>query len=95
MDAAAKGLREAMDFAAKEGILKLEKTETVLVDIRHTKLNFESALQNVLKEIEATFSQIFKLIKQRKDEIVSSVQQHYKQQFENIDLQEKAWQDKQ
>lgn len=43
MDNSAKSLRDAMDSAAKEGILKLEKTETVLVDIRHTKLTFEDS----------------------------------------------------
>lgn len=34
------------------GILRLEKTETVLVDIRHTKLTFEESKQKVLKEVE-------------------------------------------
>lgn len=49
-----------MDNAAKQGILKLEKTETILVDIRHTKLTFEESRQKVLKEVENTFSAIFK-----------------------------------
>ncbi|CAD8120105.1 unnamed protein product [Paramecium sonneborni] len=95
MDKATKDLRTQMDSAAKEGLLKLEKTETVLVDIRHTKLTFEESKQKVLKEIEQTFATIFKLIKQRKDEVVNLINQHYEIQVNNIDTQEQIWMDKQ
>ncbi|CAD8194720.1 unnamed protein product [Paramecium pentaurelia] len=95
MDKATKDLRTQMDTAAKEGLLKLEKTETVLVDIRHTKLTFEESKQKVLKEIEQTFTKIFQLIKQRKDEVVNLINQHYELQVNNIDTQEQIWMDKQ
>ncbi|CAD8107326.1 unnamed protein product [Paramecium primaurelia] len=95
MDKATKDLRTQMDTAAKEGLLKLEKTETVLVDIRHTKLTFEESKQKVLKEVEQTFTKIFQLIKQRKDEVVNLINQHYELQVNNIDTQEQIWMDKQ
>ncbi|CAD8103030.1 unnamed protein product [Paramecium sonneborni] len=95
MDKATKDIRSSMDQAAKDGILRLEKTETVLVDIRHTKLTFEESKQKVLKEIEQTFVSIFKLIKQRKDEVINLINQHYEIQVNNIDTQEQIWMDKQ
>ncbi|CAK93627.1 unnamed protein product (macronuclear) [Paramecium tetraurelia] len=95
MDKATKVIRSSMDQAAKDGILRLEKTETVLVDIRHTKLTFEESKQKVLKEVEQTFALIFKLIKQRKDEVINLINQHYEIQVNNIDTQEQIWMDKQ
>jgi hypothetical protein len=49
----------------------------VLVDIRHTKLSCEEAKQRVLKEVEATFQAVFKLIKQRKEEVINEVNNHF------------------
>jgi hypothetical protein len=37
----AKDLRGRINRAAKEGLLKFEKTESVLLDIRHAKLSLE------------------------------------------------------
>lgn len=67
MEESSRSLRSKMDEAARSGkgyykrnidigILKLEKTENVLVDIRHTKLMCEESKQRVLKEVDAAFS---------------------------------------
>lgn len=46
----AKDLRSRINRAAKEGSLKFEKTESVLLDIRHAKLTLEENAENVLQK---------------------------------------------
>jgi len=39
-----KDLRTKINSAAKDGLLKFEKTENVLLDVRHAKLSLEENL---------------------------------------------------
>ena len=99
LEDAAKTIRKVMDESSKsgcshliiQGILKIDRTENVLIDIRHTKLTCEEAKQRALKEVENTFQAIFKLIKQRKEEITRDVNQHFDGQITQINDQERVW----
>ena len=44
----AKDLRNKINGSAREGLLKFDKTESVLLDIRHAKLSLEENAETVL-----------------------------------------------
>lgn len=62
----AKSLRVQISDASKEGVLKFEKTENVLLDIRHAKLTLEENRDKLLKQAEGYFDEIISKLKLRK-----------------------------
>jgi tryptophanyl-tRNA synthetase len=72
-------------------LLKVDKTETVLLDIRQTKLTCEEAKAKVLKEVEETFARITKKLKERKNVITQQIEDHFNEQLDSIHEQEQKW----
>jgi len=95
LEEASKYTRDKLDEAAKKGLLKVDKTESVLLDIRKTKLTSEEAKAKVLREIEETFTRIVKKLKERKNHVVKQVEDHYNQQMATIQEHEQRWIEKQ
>ncbi len=71
--------------------MKIEKTESVLLDIRQTKLTCEEAKAKVTREVEETFTKLIKKLKERKNAVLKEIEDHFNNQFEEIQQQEKKW----
>ena len=91
LEEAAKLTREKLNEAAKLGLLKVDKTESVLLDIRQTKLTCDEAKARVLREVEETFTKLVKKLKERKNTVIKQVEDHYSNQYASIQEQERKW----
>jgi len=95
IEEASKLTRARLDEAAKAGLLKVDKTESVLLDIRQTKLTCEEAKTKVLREVEETFTRIVKKLKERKNVVIKQVEEHFGEEMNAIQEQEQKWIEKQ
>jgi len=95
IEEAGKLARKKLDEAGRLGLLKVDKTETVLLDIRQTKLTCEEAKVKVLREVEETFTNLIKKLKERKTLVVQQVEEHFAFQSTKIQEQEQKWIEKQ
>jgi len=87
--------RDKLNDAAKLGLLKVDKTESVLLDIRQTKLTCDETKARVLKEVEETFTSLVKKLKERKNIVLKEVEEHFSEQVSQIQEQEQKWIEKQ
>jgi len=71
--------------------LKVDKTESVLLDIRQTKLTCEESKNRVMKEVEETFARLIKKLKERKNSVLQQVEDHFNEQLDEIQVQEQRW----
>jgi len=71
--------------------LKVDKTESVLLDIRQTKLTCDEAKAKVMKEIEEAFAKLIKKLKERKNSLQKQVEEHFNEQLDEIQQQEQKW----
>ncbi len=62
----AKDLRTRINASAREGLLKFDKTESVLLDIRHAKLSLEENAEAVITKSEKYFDELIATLKTRK-----------------------------
>lgn len=62
----AKDLRSRINSSAKEGLLKFEKTESILLDIRHAKISLEENAETVIEKSEKYFDELIATLKARK-----------------------------
>lgn len=88
-------MRSRINRAAKEGSLKFEKTESVLLDIRHAKLTLEENAENVLQKSEKFFDELISTLKTRKASFLEELRGYFAQQIEFIDKNEEDWLQKQ
>ena len=63
-------IRNDIDKALKEGLFKASRTNDILLDIRHTKLQCEETKDKLTREINATFSSLRDSLKTREDELL-------------------------
>ena len=91
IEAAAQEIRKKMDEAAKIGLFKLENTENVLLEIRHTKLTVEEGKQKILLEVEQIFKNVIKQLKVRREEVRKEVEEHFNQEVERLNNFEEKW----
>jgi hypothetical protein len=71
--------------------LTYDKTENVLLDIRHIKIECEEKKAQIMKEVELTFSNVIKLLKQRKEEVINELNEHFNQQIGAVYEEEQLW----
>ena len=71
--------------------MQYDKTENVLLDIRHTKIECEEKKAQIMKEVEFTFSNVIKLLKQRKEEVINELNEHFNQQIGAVYEEEQHW----
>jgi len=95
IEEAGKIARERLNEAARQGLLKVDKTESVLLDIRQTKLTCEESKVRVMREVEETFTKLIKKLKERKNVILKQVEDHFNEQLDEIQTQEQRWIEKQ
>jgi hypothetical protein len=91
----AKDLRGRINKAAKEGVLKFEKTESVLLDIRHAKLSLEENAESAIQRSEKYFDELISTLKSRKLKFLDELRTYFSSQVEFIDHSEEQWLQKQ
>ena len=60
-----------------KGLFKLDKTESVLLDIRQTKLTCEETKLKVTREVEGVFNDLIKKLKDRKQDVMQEIEKHF------------------
>jgi hypothetical protein len=88
-------LRYRIDEAARNGMFRVDKTESILLDIRQTKLQCEENKVRVMKEMEELFNSLIKKLKDRRTQVLKEIEAHYEQQVSSIESEENRWVEKQ
>ena len=91
IDQGAKGLRARINAAAKEGVLKFERTESILLDIRHAKLSLEENQETVLRQAERYYDDLIATLKARRGHFLDELRSHFQTQIDSIDEFEDEW----
>ncbi len=104
---AVKLLRESFDRSIKTGSfnilltefslgkLKVESTETVLVDIRQALVACDQTKNRILKEVDVVIGGLIKSLKDRKEELIASIDDYFGKEREKILAEENKWRDRQ
>ena len=92
---AVKLLRESFDRSIKTGKLKVENTETVLVDVRQALVACDQSKNRILKEVDKVLSDLIQALKDRKEDLLQSIDQYFTQEREKIASEESKWRDRQ
>ncbi len=92
---AVKILRERFDRSIKTGKLKVEGTETVLVDIRQTLVQCDASKNRILKEVDKAITDLIKTLKERKAELLSQVDSYFAEERDKIASEEQKWRERQ
>lgn len=92
---AVKLLREGFDRSIKTGKLKVESTETVLVDVRQALVACDQSRNRILKEIDKVITDLIKSLKDRKEELLSQIDSYFTQEREKIASEEGKWRERQ
>jgi len=64
-------IRGDIDKAIKEGLFKAARTNDILLDIRHTKLQCEETKDKLTREINSTFASLQQALKTREEELLA------------------------
>jgi len=88
-------LRSKMDEAARNGMFRVDKTESILLDIRQTKLQCEENKARILKDMEELFNSLIKKLKERRTQVIKEIEGHYDEQISMIQSEEQRWIEKQ
>ena len=92
---AVKLLRESFDRSIKTGKLKVESTETVLVDIRQALVACDSSKNRILKEVDKVISELIQALKDRKEELLASIDEYFSKERNLIASEEHKWRERQ
>lgn len=87
----ARDVRNRINASAREGLLKFDKTESVLLDIRHAKLSLEENAEAVITMSEKYFDDLIATLKGRKLRFLEELREHFSEQIEGIDRSEEEW----
>ena len=60
-----------------KGKLKIESTETVLVDIRQALVACDQTKNRILKEVDTIIGGLIKALKDRKEELLTTIDQYF------------------
>jgi hypothetical protein len=93
--AGTEALRGAIDTAGKEGLLSFERTENVLLDLRHLKLTLEESRDEICARVEKIFADLIQAVKLRKRAVLKTITDHYDSEKERLMADETLWSEKQ
>ena len=88
-------IRENLDNATKQGHLKNDKTEGVLIDIRQALNNCDQAKNKALKDAESSIKDLIKALYDRKDKLIEDINEYFTQERKKIEDEENIWREKQ
>ena len=77
------------------GKLKVESTETILVDIRQSLVNCDQSKNRILKEVDKVMTDLIETLKNRKNEVLAIVDDYFKQEKDQIVTEELKWRERQ
>ena len=92
---AVKLLREGFDRSIKTGKLKVESTETVLVDVRQALVACDQSKNRILKEVDRTITDLIEALKGRKEELLAYIDGYFTQERDRIQAEETKWRERQ
>ena len=75
--------------------MKIESTETVLVDIRQALVQNDQARNRILKEVDKVMTDLIQALKDRKNEVIAFVDDYFKQERETVVAEENKWRERQ
>lgn len=88
-------IRENLDKSIKTGILKTENTEGVLLDIRQALNTCDQAKNKALRDAETSIKDLIKALYERKEVVISSINEYFTNERKKIEEQEHHWREKQ
>lgn len=88
-------IREKIDKTNKAGKLGPDYSERFLLDIRDSKIKVQKAQTNAMNQVHESFKNIIRTLKNRRSEIEDSICDHFNQELEVVDTDEKIWEEKQ
>lgn len=91
IDDASNQIRGDIDKALKDGLFKANRTNSILLDIRHTKLQCEETKEKLSKQIQATFQNLIAVLKQREEELLKELDNTFNTEICHIQSEEDLW----
>ena len=79
---------------ASLGKLKIESTETVLVDIRQALVQCDQQRNKILKDVDRIMSELIITLKERKNDVIIMVDDYFKSEREKIVEEEQKWRER-
>ena len=84
-------IRSDIDRAIKDGLFKSSRTNTILLDIRHTKLHCEETKDRLSKDIHATFQTLQRTLKEREEELLAELDEIFDREIGAVQKEEDDW----
>ena len=78
-----------------KGKLKIEYTESFLVDIRQSLVQCDQQKNKILREVDRVMNELIQTLKDRKNEVQVIVDEYFKQEREKILAEEQKWRERQ
>ena len=91
LDEACQMIKKDLESTIKEGLFKSSRTESILLDIRHTKLIIEQTRNRIRKEIRASFEGLVEKLKDRQNELLEEIDHVYESQLTKVRKEEEKW----
>lgn len=77
------------------GKLKIESTESILVDVRQALVNCDQSRNRILKEVDTIFTGLINTLKSRKNLVIGQVDEYFKNERATISTEEQKWRERQ
>ena len=88
-------IRDEFDKSIKDGFLKSDHTEWVLVDIREALNICDQTKNKVLKEADKLMKELISEMYQRKEAVLNEISEYFQAQRSVVEAHEQNWVDKQ
>ena len=70
-------IKQDLEIAIKEGFFKSNRIDSILLDIRHTKLIIDQTRNRIIKEIRVSFEGLIDKLRDRQTELVDEINKVY------------------
>lgn len=84
-------IKQDLESTIKEGLFKSSRVDSILLDIRHTKLIMEQTKNRIIKELRNTFEGLIDKLRDRQNELIDNIGQVYEKQLSKVREEEDKW----
>ncbi len=84
-------MQQRLKETEAKGLLRREATDSILLDIRQTILSFKDSKQKNLDQTNLLFKTLENTIKDRRNDIIDTVDEFYDKQMKVLTNAEKKW----
>jgi len=77
-------IQSKIDLVSKDEMLKKDKIDGILLDIRQTILSFKESKSQLLTKTETNFKILSNIVKDRMGEIIEEIDQYYDGEMKTI-----------